>query len=633
MKRSTPSLCLCLIACAALVLLTACGGGGGSTPAPPPPQPALAITFNDLPGALEGSPYSTALHVSNAVGAVTWAMDPLPGSQYPQGLTIDARTGVISGTVNFTGAAGFEARVTDSASRPRTATGPFYLSAYPKLQPPAAATAQLTQYQNAYLLPFPAVVGGVPPLTYSVVGGTLPMGIVLEPSTGRLTGQASQVGTFQTTVQIRDSFSTPQSVTASLNLTVQGHALQVGTIYRQTPLNREFRNRLVAAGGVPPYTFTMVDGALPPGVSLVDPTRGVVAGIPTQLGNYSMRFRVRDSASAELEGGLLVNVVAGLGRNDTPAQATPKGNDVHEASISPYIDPPDRAPLAADNDYFAVASLGGSIVQIEALAFGGGMLDPVVAIVDGNGVPYNACQPLGATGTNYASLCVNDDRAPGDTNSAIAFKVPGAANQGTTAYVRVLDWRGHARPDMQYHLIIRGVVAPLTIYNHPLPASRGLAYSYQLSAANGTGALTWSLSEGTLPPGLTLSSQGQITGTPTANGTYNFTVQVSDAGGQTVTAQRTIVVAEPVRFASSLTLPNACAGSPYSHTMQTTGGIRPFWFSFSSERWVPIYLDSSTGTFSGMSTLTGTFTGRLAVGDATYNRDVGTVSLTVQQCP
>ena len=54
---------------------------------------------------------------------------------------------------------------------------------------------------------------------------------------------------------------------------------------------------------------------------------------------------------------------------------------------------------------------------------------------------------------------------------------------------------------------------------------------------------TWTVDSGTLPPGLSLSSGGAITGTPTAAGTYNFTMKLVDSTGLTATRAQTITIA------------------------------------------------------------------------------------------
>ena len=69
---------------------------------------------------------------------------------------------------------------------------------------------------------------------------------------------------------------------------------------------------------------------------------------------------------------------------------------------------------------------------------------------------------------------------------------------------------------------------------------------------------TWTVDSGTLPPGLSLSSGGAITGTPTAAGTYNFTMKVVDSTGLTATQAQTITIAP------------GCAPPPTTTTPPTT---------------------------------------------------------------
>src|ERR1700730_15714318 len=73
--------------------------------------------------------------------------------------------------------------------------------------------------------------------------------------------------------------------------------------------------------------------------------------------------------------------------------------------------------------------------------------------------------------------------------------------------------------------------AALTITtSSPLPPGTvGLNYSaVQLTATGGQSVYSWIVLSGTLPPGISLSSGGMVSGAPTAAGTYTFTVQVSD---------------------------------------------------------------------------------------------------------
>jgi hypothetical protein len=386
----------------------------------------------------------------------------------------------------------------------------------------------------------------------------------------------------------------------------------------------------------------MTSGSLPAGVTPIDASTGQISGTPSLAGYYSFEVSATDSSFPPLSASasFSISVATPLGRNDTIATATAIDNGNFSASISPYIDPPDAAPLPADSDYYKLTSISGATIHLATgtvQVAGGAWLDTVLEILDANGTRLATCNQPGNTSTNFTSACINDDIPdPPTTDSALDFKVPGLPSTPTTFYIHVLDWRGDARPDMLYSLSVSGANDPLKITSTSLtPAARGLSYSQQLTSANGSGAISWTLSSGSLPPGITLNSSGVLTGPATTDGTYSFTVQAADSSTppQVVTAAEQIQVVDPVKIVSSPTLPAACINQPYSFAMQSSGGIQPFFWGFISNYWIGINLDSSTGVFSGTSPITGTFTGKVILSDATGHYFTQDISLTVNQCP
>jgi len=75
----------------------------------------------------------------------------------------------------------------------------------------------------------------------------------------------------------------------------------------------------------------------------------------------------------------------------------------------------------------------------------------------------------------------------------------------------------------------------------------GFGYTYTFTASGGIPPYTWATTGGSLPPGLTLSIEGVISGTPTEQGTFTFSVKVADSSGTntTLTFSITITAAEP----------------------------------------------------------------------------------------
>ncbi|NDD90808.1 hypothetical protein EBZ37_01805, partial [bacterium] len=119
---------------------------------------------------------------------------------------------------------------------------------------------------------------------------------------------------------------------------------------------------------------------------------------------------------------------------------------------------------------------------------------------------------------------------------------------------------------------------------------------------------TFSVS-GSLPAGLSIdSSSGIITGTPTATGTQNFVVSVTDAIGSTASRSYSISVANvSMPLIASSSLASGVTGSSYMQVLQASGGASPYTFTLTSGT-LPagLTITESTGTISGTPIVAGT---------------------------
>jgi hypothetical protein len=162
---------------------------------------------------------------------------------------------------------------------------------------------------------------------------------------------------------------------------------------------------------------------------------------------------------------------------------------------------------------------------------------------------------------------------------------------------------------------------PLSVASSSLQsATMGNYYYTQLQANGCQTPFQWSLASGSqsLPPGLTLSSNGDLSGTCESAGNFTFTVRVTDAGMNTAERQLTLnVIGSPLQI-STYQLPNGTINSNYTAQVSAIGGQPPYiWSVAPGSAGLPANLSlASDGAISGIPTSAGTTYFYLRVTDA-----------------
>jgi gliding motility-associated-like protein len=215
--------------------------------------------------------------------------------------------------------------------------------------------------------------------------------------------------------------------------------------------------------------------------------------------------------------------------------------------------------------------------------------------------------------------------APNTGNRTAAFIV----NDGTKTSAAAIKTISVALPGIN--------VGPSTLPG----ATVGIAYNQTITATGGT-SYTYAVSTGALPTGLTLNgTNGAITGTPTAAGTFNFTVTATDASTAFASQAYTVVVTPPTTLITPATLPGGGVGIAYNQNIVASGGIAPYTYSVTAGA-VPNGLTLSTsgaltgtpttgGIFNFTATATGSSTGSGAphTGSRAYSLVIGTATQTI----
>jgi hypothetical protein len=331
-----------------------------------------------------------------------------------------------------------------------------------------AGTAGVPYVQNL------GATGGVAPYSWQYVSGSLPSGVTIGTN-GTVSGTPLTGGNFTFSVRVTDSRGA--SATGSVSLAI-GAGLAVATVSLPNGVvGAPYSQLLAAAGGAPPYTWSLATGGivasqLPPGLT-ISPA-GLLSGTPLAAGSTTFTLRVSDSSGREAFQ-FYTMVVA-----TAPAQ-----------------------PLAISSPTALPAGTLGTAYSQRLAASGGAP-------------PYSWSQTGGLL---PAGLSLASD--------GLIFGTPLAA--GTASFsARVTDARS-TQITQTFTLTIAGGLAVTT---STLPkGAAGVAYQQTLAASGGSGAYTWTITQGSLPPGMTLSPAGVLSGTPAAAGAFFFSLRVTDSAG------------------------------------------------------------------------------------------------------
>ena len=200
-----------------------------------------------------------------------------------------------------------------------------------------------------------------------------------------------------------------------------------------------------------------------------------------------------------------------------------------------------------------------------------------------------------------------------DCNDSCAVALPPGSNIALTATPAAgslfYGWAGDCTGIGPCALTMNGsktvyatFTTPLSIGSTFLPAAEAnMPYNFVLTPAGGSPPYTLTVTKGSLPPGLSLGSP-VIAGTPTRAGTYNFTIQVSDQLGGSVSQKLQIKVLKAVTV-STKSLKTGRINRTYSARLAATGGQAPYsWSLVSGTLPEGLLFNPSNGSITGTPT-------------------------------
>ncbi|MHB8800639.1 MAG: putative Ig domain-containing protein [Thermoanaerobaculia bacterium] len=505
--------------------------------------PTITLSPGALPGATAGEAYGQTITASSALSGGSYSFS-IPAGAPPAGLTLNATTGEISGTPTAVGTFNVTVRATHD---PTGCTGD---QAYALVvscatitvaggAPPTNVTAGVAGYTHTF-----TATGGVSPRTFSATG-TLPTGLTLDSTTGVLSGTPTVTGTFNFTIVATDS-ATGATCTGSAPFSVTvvcpTIAVSPATLGNGTAGVAYGPVTLTQTGGVGTVTYAVTAGALPAGINLS--SAGVVAGTPTVTGTFNFTVTATDA-----------NGCTGT-RAYTLVVACPVIT----------VSPASLANATAGTAYGPV-----SLTQT------GGVGTTTYAVTAG-------APPTGITLTTAGVLSGTPTVTGTFDFTVTATDANGCT--GTRAYTLVV-----ACPVI--------TVTPATLTG----GTTGVAYSQSVGSTGGLGTVAYTVTAGLPPAGLALTSAGVLSGTPTAAGSYMFTVTATDANGCTGSQAYTVVIVCPTIAVGPGTLTNGTVGTAYSQTVVGAGGGGTYLYAVTAG--TPpagLSLDGASGAITGTPT-------------------------------
>jgi hypothetical protein len=269
---------------------------------------APQFTTTSIPsGANNGVPYTATVAAEFGVPPLTFFVS---SGSLPAGLTLNPNSGQIVGTPTFPGpgsqTSNFVLQVKDFNGA--IALTPLALSITVAGPPPISASASLPQgFIGAAYSGTITSNGGVPPLTFGVSSGSLPPGLSLSSQGGQITGlipATDAIASYPFTVTVTDS-AVPTHQTFSLPTSIaigNPPAFHITTTSLPNGATAAGYNALLQAqGGIPPYTWTLVSGQLPAGLSLSSQSNntGQISGNPIIAGTSTFTVQVADSDTVD----------------------------------------------------------------------------------------------------------------------------------------------------------------------------------------------------------------------------------------------------------------------------------------------------------------------------------------------
>jgi hypothetical protein len=451
-----------------------------------------------------------------------------------------------------------------------------------------------------------------------------------------LTSHASQwtlgvpTSATSTTLAATSSATYGASVTLSAHVTSSGNGVPAGSVFfsdTSTSPATALGSAPVTASGTATLSTTMLHAGVHHIVASYPGSTNTVASTSTSANTTINKAPLSIAPNAQTiafgqPDPAFTYAVIGLVNGDGLTHAPSCGVAVAHTKVGTYTITCTGA--AASSDYALTQSTAVFTVTLNVSTAG------VPAGLIGHAYS-GTLKTTGGTGTlHYAQA--NGVLPPGLKVSAAGAISGTPTAQGTfVAYIRVTDSATPTPHTVTVPVTI--TIGPMTITTATLPDGYvGKAYAGKVVGSGGRTPYVWTIAAGTLPAGLTLSTAGAISGTPTAIGTATFTVRLADASNPKNIATRVETITIHPMTITTANHPNGLVGKAYSGKVTELGGKPTVTWKVISGALPNGVTMSTAGAFAGTPSRAGSFTFTVRATDTTKptaNTVSGTFTITI----
>jgi len=253
-------------------------------------QPPVVVTPMVMAGGSVGVEYLQTLTAAEGSPSFSWE---ITGGELPNGLVMNS-AGVIKGRPTFPGVFQFIVRATDAVGSMVSRELSITIARVP-LEITSPSSLPEVGLNDLYALNL-AAKGGTAPYRWEIQSGALPNGLEIS-SEGLLFGTPTDPGVAQFVVKCVDAGSL--ETTKALSLNVLELVIATRASLKNGILGAPYFLELTALGGKPPYTWSLIGGALPPGQlpgSILNPN-GTIAFTPSGEGTSVFTLEARDASN------------------------------------------------------------------------------------------------------------------------------------------------------------------------------------------------------------------------------------------------------------------------------------------------------------------------------------------------